>query len=55
MPDDEAIASRIRNMLSKETLECVLLDRESGKMETYRALSLPELQPFIPSVFQPAT
>jgi hypothetical protein len=55
MPDDEAIASRIRDMLSKETLECVLLDRESGKMETYRALSLAELQPFIPSVFQPAT
>ncbi len=55
IPDDEAIASRIRDMLSKETLECVLLDRESGKMETYRTLSLAELQPFIPSVFQPAT
>jgi proteasome alpha subunit len=55
IPDDEAIASRIRDMLSKETLECVLLDRGSGKMETYRTLSLAELQPFIPSVFQPAT
>ncbi len=55
IPDDEAIASRIRDMLSRETLECVLLDRESGKMETYRTLSLAELQPFIPSVFQPAT
>ncbi len=55
IPDDEAIASRIRETLSKETLECVLLDRESGKMETYRALSQSELQSFIPSVFQPAT
>lgn len=55
IPADEAIASRIRDMLSQETLECVLLDRESGKMETYRALSLAELQPFIPSAFQPAT
>jgi proteasome alpha subunit len=55
MPDDEAIASRIRETLSKETLECVLLDRESGKMETYRALNQAELQPLIPSVFQPAT
>ena len=55
MPDDEAIASRIREMLSKETLECVLLDRESGKMETYRTLSPAELQPLIPSVFQPTT
>ncbi|GJL58579.1 MAG: proteasome subunit alpha [Nitrospirales bacterium] len=54
LPDDEAIASRIRETLSKETLECVLLDRESGKMETYRTLSHSELQPFIPSVFQPA-
>lgn len=55
IPDDEAITSRIRETLSKETLECVLLDRESGKMETYRALSQSELQSFIPSVFQPAT
>jgi proteasome alpha subunit len=53
IPDDEAIASCIRETLSKETLECVLLDRESGKMETYRALSPAELQPFIPSIFQP--
>ena len=55
IPDVEAIASRIRDTLSKETLECVMLDRESGKMETYRALSQAELQPLIPSVFQPAT
>jgi hypothetical protein len=55
VPDDEAIASRIRETLSKETLECVLLDRESGKMETYRSLSQSELQPMIPPTFQPAT
>ncbi len=55
IPDDEAIASRIRDTLSKETLECVLLDRESGKMETYLALSQSELQPLIPTEFQPAT
>jgi proteasome alpha subunit len=55
IPDDETIAVRIRETLSKETLECVLLDRESGKMETYRALSQSELQSFIPSAFQPAT
>jgi proteasome alpha subunit len=54
IPDDEAIISRVRETLAKETLECVLLDRESGKMETYRALSLTELQPIIPPVFQPA-
>ena len=54
VPDDEAIASRIREMLSKETLECVLLDRESGKMETYRSLSQSELQPLIPQYFAPA-
>jgi len=53
--DDEAIASRIRDTLSKETLECVLLDRESGKMETYRSLSQSELQPLIPQYFEPAT
>jgi hypothetical protein len=55
MPDDEAMTSRIRETLSKESLECVLLDRESGKMETYRTLSQAELQPLLPSVFQPAT
>jgi hypothetical protein len=55
IPDDEAIASRIRETLSKETLECVLLDRESGKMETYRSLSQAELQPLIPQYFEPAT
>ncbi|MDH3771056.1 MAG: hypothetical protein OET79_08760, partial [Nitrospirota bacterium] len=55
VPDDEAIASRIRETLSKETLECVLLDRESGKMETYRSLSQSELQPLIPQHFEPAT
>ncbi len=55
IPDDETIAFRIRETLSQQTLECVLLDRESGKMETYRALSLAELQPFIPAVFQPTT
>lgn len=54
IPDDEAIASRIRETLSKETLECVLLDRESGKMETYRALSQAEIQPFIPAMYQPS-
>ena len=53
IPDDAAIASRIRETLSKETLECVLLDRESGKMETYRALSQAELQPLIPQYFVP--
>ena len=55
IPDNEAIASRIRETLSKETLECVLLDRESGKMETYRSLSQDELQPLIPQHFVPAT
>ncbi|GJL69280.1 MAG: proteasome subunit alpha [Nitrospirales bacterium] len=55
IPDDEAIASRIRETLSKEAVECVFLDRESGKMETYRVLSQSELQSFIPSVFQPPT
>jgi hypothetical protein len=54
IPDDEAIASRIRETLSKETLECVLLDRESGKMETYRALTQAEIQPLIPPTFQPS-
>lgn len=54
IPDDAAIASRIRETLAKETLECVLLDRESGKMETYRALSQAELQPLIPQYFEPA-
>jgi proteasome alpha subunit len=53
IPDDEAIASRIRETLSKETLECVLLDRENGKMETYRSLSQAELQPLIPQSFVP--
>ncbi len=55
IPDNEAIASQIRDTLSKETLECVLLDRESGKMETYRALTQLELQPLIPQEFVPAT
>jgi proteasome alpha subunit len=53
IPDDEAIAFRIRETLSKETLECVLLDRESGKMETYRSLSQGDLQPLIPQYFIP--
>jgi hypothetical protein len=53
IPDDEAIASRIRETLAKETLECVLLDRESGKMETYRALTQAELQPLLPQCFAP--
>ncbi|MDH5575442.1 MAG: proteasome subunit alpha [Nitrospirota bacterium] len=53
IPDDEAIASCIRETLSKETLECVLLDRESGKMETYRALNQAELQPLLPQYFAP--
>jgi proteasome alpha subunit len=55
IPDDEVIASRIRETLSKETLECVLLDRESGKMETYRSLTQAELQPLIPQNFVPTT
>ncbi len=55
IPGEEAIASRIQETFSKETLECVLLDRESGKMETYRSLSQAELLPLIPHTFQPAT
>ncbi len=51
IPDNEAIASRIRDTLSKETLECVLLDRESGKMETYRTLTQAELQALLPQEF----
>ena len=53
LPDDEAIAARIQETLAKETLECVLLDRESGKMETYRTLTQSELQPLIPQYFEP--
>ena len=55
LPDDEAITLRIRETLSKETLECVLLDRESGKMETYRSLSQSELGVLLPPPFQAAT
>ncbi len=55
IPDDEAIASQIKETLSKETLECVLLDRESGKMETYRTLAQSELQPLIPQYFEPSS
>jgi proteasome alpha subunit len=55
VPEDEAIVSRIRETFSKETLECVLLDRESGKMDTYRSLSQSELQPLLPPMFQSAT
>jgi proteasome alpha subunit len=55
IPDDEAIVSRIRETLSKETLECVLLDRESRKMETYRTLSQSELQSLLPQYFVPTT
>ena len=51
IPDKEAIASRIQETLAKETLECVLLDRENGKMETYRTLTQSELQPLIPQYF----
>ncbi len=51
IPEDEAIAARIQETLAKETLECVLLDRESGKMETYRTLTQSELQPLIPQYF----
>lgn len=51
IPDDEAITSRIQETLAKETLECVLLDRESGKMETYHSLTQSELQPLIPQYF----
>ena len=55
IPPDEAIASRVKETLSKETLECVLLDRESGKMETYRSLGQTELQAMLPSKFQSAS
>ena len=51
IPDDEAISSRIQETLTKETLECVLLDRESRKMETYRTLTQSELQRLIPKYF----
>ncbi len=53
IPDDEAITVRIQETLDKESLECVLLDRESGKMETYRALSLTELKLLLPQYFEP--
>ena len=52
IPDDEAIAARIQETLAKETLECVLLDRESRKMETYRTLTQSELQRLIPKYFE---
>ncbi len=52
IPDDEAIAARIQETLDKENLECVLLDRESGKMETYRSLTQSELQTLIPQYFE---
>jgi hypothetical protein len=42
------------NSFCAHYLECVLLDRESGKMETYRSLSQAELQSLIPPVFQPS-
>ncbi len=54
IPDDEAIALQVKETLAKETLECVLLDRESGKMETYRALTQSELQPLIPQYLESA-
>ncbi len=54
IPDDEAITSQIRDTLSNETLECVLLDRQSGKMETYRALSQSEIHHLVPQFFEPA-
>ncbi len=55
IPDEEAITSRIRDTLSKETLECVLLDRESGKMETYRVLNQSEVRPLLPQYFESTT
>ena len=55
IPDDESIATRIKEMLAKETLECVLLDRESGKMETYRTLTQSELQSLLPQYFESLT
>ncbi len=55
IPDDEAIASRIRETLSKETLECVLLDREAGAMELYRMLGATELQSLLPKAYQLST
>ena len=55
IPDDGAITARIKETLSKETLECVLLDRESGKMETYRALTQSELRPLIPKYLEPSS
>ena len=54
IPDGEAITSQIREALSKETLECVLLDRQSGKMETYRTLPQSELQNLVPQYFESA-
>ncbi len=54
-PEEAEVTTRIREMLANETLECVLLDRESGKMETYRSLGQSDLQPLIPTEFQPAT
>ncbi len=54
IPEGEAMTSKIRETLSKETLECVLLDRQSGKMETYRTLPQSELQNLVPQYFESA-
>jgi proteasome alpha subunit len=49
MPDQEAIRQRIHEVMKTETLECVLLDRSVGVMETYHALSTPELLELLPT------
>ena len=55
MPEESALTSRIRETLSQETLECVLLDREVGAMELYRALEATELQSLLPRTYQLST
>lgn len=52
IPDEEAIGHRIQETLTKETLECVLLDRTVSTMETYRVLSEAELHTLLPAVFR---
>lgn len=49
MPDPEAIRQRIQEVMKTETLECVVLDRSVGVMETYHALSPIEIQELLPT------
>ncbi|MGE0472502.1 MAG: hypothetical protein AB7P17_02575 [Nitrospirales bacterium] len=51
LPDEEAARQRIQEMLNKETLECVLLDRTVSIMETYRVLAGDELHALLPAAF----